>query len=51
MQIDPAKAKQAELIWDQQEYDRNSGLYEAKVVSKQALDQSKAALEQAKAQL
>jgi RND family efflux transporter MFP subunit len=64
MQIDPAKqqatlktqedtvkAKQAELIWDQQEYDRNSGLYEAKVVSKQALDQSKTALEQAKAQL
>ena len=64
MQIDPAKqqatlktqedtvkAKQAELIWDQQEYDRNSGLHEAKVVSKQALDQSKAALEQAKAQL
>ena len=54
MQIDPAKqqatlktqedtvkAKQAELIWDQQEYDRNSGLYDAKVVSKQALDQSK----------
>ena len=51
MQIDPAKqqatlktqedtvkAKQAELIWDQQEYDRNSGLYEAKVVSKQALE-------------
>ena len=64
MQIDPAKqqatlktqedtvkAKQAELIWDQQEYDRNSGLYDAKVVSKQALDQSRAALEQSKAQL
>lgn len=64
IQIDPAKqqatlktqedtlaAKQAELVWDQQEYDRNSGLYEAKVVSKQALDQSKTALEQAKAQL
>jgi RND family efflux transporter MFP subunit len=64
MQIDPAKqqatlktqedtvkAKQAELIWDQQEFDRNSGLYDAKVVSKQALDQSKAALERAKAQL
>ncbi len=64
MQIDPAKqqatlktqedtlaAKQAELVWDQQEFDRNTGLYEAKVVSKQALDQSKAALDQAKAQL
>jgi RND family efflux transporter MFP subunit len=64
MQIDPAKqratlktqedtvrAKQAELVWDQQEYERNSGLYEAKVVSKQALDQSKTALDQAKAQL
>ena len=64
MQIDPAKqqatlktqedtlaAKQAELVWDQQEFDRNSGLYDAKVVSKQALDQSKTALDQAKAQL
>jgi len=64
IQIDPAKqqatlktqedtlaAKQAELVWDQQEYDRNSGLYDAKVVSKQALDQAKTALDQAKAQL
>jgi len=64
MQIDPAKqqatlktqedtlkAKQAELVWDQQEFERNSGLYDAKVVSKQALDQSKTALDQAKAQL
>ncbi len=64
MQIDPAKqqatlktqedtvrAKQAELVWDQQEYERNSGLYEAKVISKQAFDQSRTALEQAKAQL
>lgn len=64
IQIDPAKqqatlktqedtvaAKQAELVWDQQEFDRNSGLYEAKVVSKQALDQAKTALDQAKAQL
>ena len=64
IQIDPAKqqatlktqedtfaAKQAELVWDQQEFDRNNGLYEAKVVSKQALDQSKTALDQAKAQL
>jgi RND family efflux transporter MFP subunit len=64
MQIDPAKqqatlktqedtvtAKQAELVWDQQEFERNSGLYDAKVVSKQALDQSRTALDQAKAQL
>jgi RND family efflux transporter MFP subunit len=64
MQIDPAKqqatlktqedtvkAKQAELIWDQQEFERNSGLYDAKVVSKQALDQARTALDQAKAQL
>lgn len=64
MQIDPAKqqatlktqedtlaAKQAELVWDQQEYERNSGLYDAKVVSQQALDQSRTALDQAKAQL
>jgi RND family efflux transporter MFP subunit len=64
MQIDPAKqqatlrtqedtlaAKQAELVWDKQEYARNSGLYEAKVISKQALDQSKTALDQAQSQL
>lgn len=64
MQIDPAKqqatlktqedtvaAKQAELVWAQQEFERNSGLYDAKVISKQALDQSKSALDQAKAQL
>jgi RND family efflux transporter MFP subunit len=64
MQIDPAKqqatlrtqednfaAKQAELVWDQQEFDRNSGLYDAKVVSKQVLDQAKTNLDQAKAQL
>jgi RND family efflux transporter MFP subunit len=64
MQIDPAKqqatlktqedtvkAKQAELVWDQQEYERNSGLYEAKVISKQAFDQSRTALDQSKAQL
>lgn len=64
MQIDPDKqqatlrtqednvaAKQAEVEWDKQEYARNSGLYEAKVISKQALDQSKTALDQAQAQL
>ncbi len=64
MQIDPAKqqatlktqedtvkAKEAELVWNQQEFERNSGLYDAKVVSKQALDQSKTNLEQSRAQL
>jgi RND family efflux transporter MFP subunit len=64
MQIDPAKqqatlktqedtlaAKRAEVEWDKQEYARNSGLYDAKVISKQALDQSKTALDQAQAQL
>ena len=64
MQIDPAKqqatvktqedtlaAKRAEVEWAKEEYQRNSGLYEARVVSKQALDQSKAALDQALAQL
>ena len=64
MQIDPAKqqatlktqedtlaAKDAEVQWDRQEYERNSGLYEAKVISKQALDQAKTALDQAQAQL
>jgi RND family efflux transporter MFP subunit len=64
MQIDPAKqqatlktqedtlaAKQAEVKWDEQEFGRNSGLYDAKVISKQALDQSRTALDQARAQL
>jgi multidrug efflux pump subunit AcrA (membrane-fusion protein) len=64
MQIDPAKqqatlktqedtlsAKQAEVEWDKQEFARNSSLYEARVISKQALDQSKTALDQALAQL
>ena len=64
MQIDPAKqqatlktqedtvkAKEAEVVWDQQEFERNSGLYDAKVISKQALDQAKTALDQARAQL
>jgi RND family efflux transporter MFP subunit len=50
-QQDTLSAKQAELVWDQQEFDRNSGLYEAKVISKQALDQSRTALDQAKAQV
>jgi RND family efflux transporter MFP subunit len=64
MQIDPAKqqaalktqedtvaAKQAELQWDEQEFERNSGLYNAKVISKQAFDQSRTAFDQARAQL
>ncbi len=64
MQIDPAKqqatlktqedtvaAKQAEVRWDEQEFERNSGLYDARVISKQALDQSRTALDQARAQL
>ena len=64
IQIDPAKqqatlktqedtlaAKQAEVKWDEQEFERNSGLYDAKVISKQALDQSRTALDQARAQL
>ena len=64
MQIDPAKqqatlktqedtvtAKEAEVEWDKREFARNSGLYAAKVISKQALDQSKTALDQAQAQL
>ena len=64
MQIDPAKqqatlktqedtlaAKQAEVKWDELEFERNSGLYDARVISKQALDQSRTALDQARAQL
>ncbi len=64
MQIDPTKqqasvktqedtvaAKRAELEWAQKEYERNSGLYQARVVSKQALDQAKAALDQAQSQM
>jgi RND family efflux transporter MFP subunit len=64
MQIDPAKqqatlktqedmlaAKEAEVQWDRREYERNSDLYGAKVISKQALDQSKTAFDQAQAQL
>lgn len=64
MQIDPAKqqatvktqedtltAKQADLEYAKQEYERSNGLYKAGVVSKQALDQAKSALDSAQAQL
>jgi RND family efflux transporter MFP subunit len=64
MQIDPAKqqatvksqedtraAKRAELEWAKQQYERASGLYAAGVVSKQDVDQAKAALDAAQAQL
>ncbi len=64
MQIDPAKqqatvtsqenakaAQLANLKLAQQQYQRTSGLYTAGVVSKQDLDQAKAALDAAQAQL
>jgi RND family efflux transporter MFP subunit len=64
IQIDPLKqeatvlnsqatvaAQQANLKWAQQEYDRNSQLAAAGVVSRQQLDQAKANLDAAKAQL
>jgi len=64
MQIDPLKqeatvhsqegtrvAKEADLRWAQQQYERSSQLYAAGVVSKQDLDSSRAALDSAKAQL
>jgi RND family efflux transporter MFP subunit len=64
MLIDPAKqqatlktqedtllAKEAEVKWNTQEYERSSGLYNAKVISKQALDQAKTNLDQSQAQL
>jgi RND family efflux transporter MFP subunit len=64
MQIDPAKqqatvtsqenakaAQLANLKLSQQQYERTSGLYAAGVVSKQDLDQAKAALDAAQAQL
>src|SRR5215475_14905648 len=64
MQIDPLKqqatvksqedtraAAQANLQYAQQQYDRASGLYAAGVVSKQELDQTKSALDAAKAQV
>lgn len=64
MQIDPTKqqatvtsqenakaAQLANLKLSQQQYERTSGLYAAGVVSKQDLDQAKAALDAAQAQL
>ena len=64
LQIDPRKqeatvssqeqareAQQANVAWAQQQYDRTNGLYKAGVVSKQDLDQAKAALDTAQAQL
>jgi RND family efflux transporter MFP subunit len=64
MQIDPSKqqatlksqedthaAQVAQVKWAQQNYDRISGLTAAGVVSRQDLDQAKAALDAAKAQL
>jgi RND family efflux transporter MFP subunit len=64
VQIDPAKqqatvksqeeahaAQVAQVKWAQQNYDRVSGLANAGVVSKQDLDQARAALDAARAQL
>ena len=64
MQIDPSKqqatvksqedarsAQLAQLKWAQQNYDRVNGLANAGVVSKQELDQARAALDSAQAQL
>ncbi len=64
MQIDPAKqqatvksqedartAQAAQVTWAKQNYDRVSGLAKAGVVSKQDLDQARAALDAAQAQL
>lgn len=64
MQIDPLKqqatvksqedtraAAAANLKYAEQQYDRNSGLYTAGVISRQDLDQSKSALDNAKAQV
>ena len=64
MQIDPAKqqatvksqedarsAQLAQLKWAQQNYDRVSGLANAGVVSRQDLDQARATLDAAQAQL
>jgi len=64
MEIDPTKqeatvnsqehnraAQEANLKWAQEQYDRTSALAAAGVVSKQDLDQAKAALDNAQAQL
>ena len=64
MEIDPLKqqatvksqesaraAQQANLSWAKQQYQRAQGLYAAGVVSKQDLDQAKAAMEAAQAQM
>ncbi len=64
MQIDPAKqqatvnsqedtraAQEANLKWARQQYERTSTLYSAGVASKQELDQAKAALDAAQAQM
>jgi len=64
MQIDPLKqqatvrsqedtraAKQAAVVYAQQQYDRTKGLYEAQVASKQDLDSAKTALDTAEAEL
>jgi len=64
MEIDPLKqqatvksqesaraAQQATLSWAKQQYDRAQGLFAAGVVSKQDLDQAKAALDAAQAQM
>ena len=64
MEIDPLKqqatvksqesaraAQQANLSWAKQQYDRSKGLFAAGVVSRQDLDQAKAALDAAQAQM
>ncbi|MBZ5679556.1 MAG: efflux RND transporter periplasmic adaptor subunit [Acidobacteriia bacterium] len=64
MEIDPLKqqatvksqesaraAQQATLSWSKQQYERAQGLFSAGVVSKQDLDQAKAALDAAQAQM
>jgi len=64
MQIDPTKqqatvnsqqhnraAQEANLKWAESQYERANGLYAAGVVSKQDLDQSKSALDNAQAQV
>ena len=64
MEIDPRKqaatltsqeqnveAQKATLAYAQQQYDREQGLYDAKVVSKQELDSARSARDNAKAQL